>query len=319
MENSYDTSNGNGPISNGHVMKKHSSNNYQQSVKGSLACLDLRVFYVRVSKCEIDDSTPAFLTLNHIPLNPDTLLEVNGVRNSIYSDQASILLRRDRLDKKSEEATFVSTDSVRMTGSVKFEVFDKDTLVLSGVLELCSSNGFVGDSRNHDHRWSMSCESDLTAGSGFLKPKQFMGSDSAASSAIEVYVAGSFSGTPIILTKTLQLSFRKKQAKIGMLDSIPEYEATEFARDDPSVLASQIPDFSNGKPEHEYYNYNHNHNHMYQGMEYLEGEDGELSWFNAGVRVGVGIGLSICLGVGIGVGLLVRTYQGTTRNFRRRL
>ncbi|KAK2665318.1 hypothetical protein Ddye_003892 [Dipteronia dyeriana] len=314
MENSYETSNGIGPISNGHVMKH--SPNYRQSVKGSLACLDLRVFYVRVSKCEIDDSTPALLTLNHIPLNPDTLLEVNGVRNSIYSDEASILLRRDRLDKKSEEATFVSTDSVRMTGSVKFEVFDKDILVLSGVLELCISNGFVGDSRNHDHRWSMSCESDMTAGSGFLKAKQFMGSDSA-SSAIEVYVAGSFSGTPIILTKTLQLSFRKKQTKTGMLDSIPEYEATEFARDDPSVLASQIPDYLNDKPEHEYYKYNHSH--LYQGMEYLEGEDGELSWFNAGVRVGVGIGLSICLGVGIGVGLLVRTYQGTTHNFRRRL
>lgn len=54
-------------------------------------------------------------------------------------------------------------------------------------------------------------------------------------------------------------------------------------------------------------------------MEYLEGEDGALSWFNAGVRVGVGIGLGVCLGVGIGVGLLVRTYQSTARNFRRRL
>lgn len=51
----------------------------------------------------------------------------------------------------------------------------------------------------------------------------------------------------------------------------------------------------------------------------MEGEDGELSWFNAGVRVGVGIGLGICLGVGIGVGLLVRTYQATTGKFRRRL
>ena len=51
----------------------------------------------------------------------------------------------------------------------------------------------------------------------------------------------------------------------------------------------------------------------------MEGEDGELSWFNAGVRVGVGIGLGICLGIGIGVGLLVRTYQTTTRNFKRGL
>ncbi|KAK9286646.1 hypothetical protein L1049_015046 [Liquidambar formosana] len=99
----------------------------------------------------------------------------------------------------------------------------------------------------------------------------------------------------------------------GMLDSIPEYEASENQKDVPSGLALQMSEYPNHKPENEdYYN-------MYPGTDYLEGEYGELSWFNAGVRVGVGIGLSVCLGIGIGVGLLVRTYQGTTRNFRRRL
>lgn len=51
----------------------------------------------------------------------------------------------------------------------------------------------------------------------------------------------------------------------------------------------------------------------------MDGEDGELSWFNAGVRVGVGLGLGICLGIGVGVGLLVRTYKATTHNFKRGL
>ncbi|KAJ0795568.1 hypothetical protein HanPI659440_Chr04g0151951 [Helianthus annuus] len=69
------------------------------------------------------------------------------------------------------------------------------------------------------------------------------------------------------------------------------------------------------KTENEYdYNNNNSLAHWRQN-EYMEGEDGELTWFNAGVRVGVGLGLGICLGVGIGVGLLVRT----TRNFKRRL
>lgn len=63
---------------------------------------------------------------------------------------------------------------------------------------------------------------------------------------------------------------------------------------------------------------NEGYSNLYSGTEYFEGEDGELSFFNAGVRVGVGIGLSVCLGIGIGVGLLVKTYQGTTRTFRRR-
>ncbi|KAM1030706.1 hypothetical protein TB1_033902 [Malus domestica] len=179
---------------NGHMVARQS--------KVSLPWLDVRVFYVRISKCEIDDSAPEFLTVNHIPLDPDTLLEVNSVRTSIYSDGATTILRRDRLDKKSEEATFVSTDSIRMTGSVKFEVFDKDVVVLSGVLELCDSNGFVGETDRH----------------------------------------GSFSGTPIILTKTLLLGLWKKHARKGLLDSRPEYEATEDQKNNPPPRFSfQVP------------------------------------------------------------------------------
>lgn len=74
----------------------------------------------------------------------------------------------------------------------------------------------------------------------------------------------------------------------------------------------QAPDYLYNKHEDEDYNT------LYSRTAYAEGEDGELSWFNAGVRVGVGIGLSVCLGIGIGVGVLVKTYQGTTRQFRRR-
>ncbi|KAA8545973.1 hypothetical protein F0562_020576 [Nyssa sinensis] len=305
MENSQETVNGNGLAENGHCISRHSL--YQPCIKQSLSWLDLKVFYVRVSKCEVNESTPVYLTLNHTPLNHDTLLEVNGVRTSIYSDSVSTLLRRDRVDKKSAEVTFVSTDSIRTMGSVKFEVFNEDILVLSGMLELCNSNGFTGESKNHGQRWNMSCESDIVAGTGFWKGRQ------SSSPTIEVYVAGSFSGIPIILTKTLQLSSRKKQMRKGMLDSIPEYDATECQKDVSYGLALQVSEYPNYKPENEDYN------HLYYGTEYLEGEDGELSWFNAGVRVGVGIGLSVCLGIGIGVGLLVRTYQGTTRNFIRQL
>ncbi|CAK9142973.1 unnamed protein product [Ilex paraguariensis] len=309
MENSQEKANGNGLAENGHI-KRHSP--HQPNMKVSLPWLDLRVFYVRVSKCEIDDSTPEHLTMEYIPLNRDTLLEVNGVRTSIYSDGVSTLLRRDRLDKKSEEVTFVSTDGIRMTGTVKFEVFYRDVCMLSGALELCTSNSFTGELENHGQTWGMNCESDVIACSGFFKSKQHMGLESS-SPAIEVYVAGCFMGNPIILTKTLKLSFRRKQTRNGMLKAIPECEATEGQKNVPSELDLQVADYATYKPENEEYN------PLYSGIEYLESEDGELSWFNAGVRVGVGIGLSMCLGVGIGVGLLVRTYQGTTRNFRRQL
>lgn len=292
MDNSHGLENGNG------------CHNKLRHPKPSLSWLDLKVFYVRVSKCEIDAWTPEYLTLNHIPLDRDTLLEVNGARNSMYCDGVSSLLRRDRLDKKFEEVTFVSTESIRVSGSVKFEVFDKDVLLLSGVLELCTSNGCVGELENNGQKWRVNCESDMVPGMGFLKGKP----------RIEVFVAGCFAGgSPIILTKTVQLSLRKKQMR-NSLDSIPEYEAAESQNDVPAefinLQASDCPNYKPGNADYKF---------LYPGAEYLEGEDGELSWFNAGVRVGVGIGLGICVGVGIGVGLLVRTYQGTTRNFRRRL
>ncbi|KAM7272821.1 hypothetical protein ACFE04_027485 [Oxalis oulophora] len=313
----------------------------------SSSWFDLRVFYVRISNLSVDDSTPECLTLNHIPLSPDTLLQVNGAR---AGDGVSLLLRRDRVDKKSEQATFVCTDSVSFTGNVKFEVFDKEDLVLSGVLEKSTSNGFVGEVNHDVKQWGMNCESDIVSPCGFLKVKQAAGPEYQLPN-IEVYVAGSFSGTPIILTQTIEISFRKKHNRKGLLDSIPEYESTEshkanslgndlqdltpasltvgptFSRlflnnfyvvSDHSLSYSLLAQLS------EYRSYKMESDEEYKNMywrrtEYMDGEDGELSWFNAGVRVGVGIGLGICLGLGIGVGLLSRTYHATTRNFKRRL
>ncbi|KAK2988724.1 hypothetical protein RJ640_020989 [Escallonia rubra] len=311
MENSYEALNKVNSDKPDLQMMRYSS--YQPCSKLSLAWFDIRVFYVRISNFMVDDSTPECLTLNHIPLNPDTLLEVNGTRCTINSEGASCLLKRDRIDKKSEEATFVSTDCIRLTGNVKFEVFDHDDLMLSGVLEISNGDGITGESKNNARRWSMKCESVMNAGTGFLKGKQVVGSE-PSSPTVEVYVAGRFAGTPIILNKTLQLN-RKKHNRKGLLHSIPEYETPECQKDVASELDLQVPEYVNYKTESE-----EEYNSMYwRQAEYLEGEDGELSWFNAGVRVGVGIGLGICLGVGIGVGLLVRTYQSTTRNFKRRL
>ncbi|KAL3634286.1 hypothetical protein CASFOL_021340 [Castilleja foliolosa] len=266
-----------------------------------LSWFDVRVFYIRISNFIVDDSTLACLTLNHIPLSPDTVLEVNGVRCSIDSDGISCILRRDRVDKNSEEATFVSTDSVRFTGNVKFEVFYNEGLVISGVLEMSGTNGFTVESNNVAKKWSMNC----------LKGNQIMCSSESLSHTIEVYVAGCFMGNPIILTKTLQVYNRKKHR----LNSIPEYDVSESHEDFASVHDLQVADYKMYKPESE-----DEYNSLYwRYTEYIEGEDGELSWFNAGVRVGVGIGLGVCLGIGVGVGLLVRTYQTTAGTIRRRL
>ncbi|CAL9215553.1 unnamed protein product [Arabidopsis halleri] len=295
-------------LDNGEAYQIPRYHNYNQhsSRSSSSPWLDLRVFYVRISNFMVEDSTPEVLTINHIPLDPDTLLEINGVRMGMYSEGGSSQLRRDRVDKKSEEATYVSTDNIRLTGSVKFEVYDKTELVLSGTLEMSGSNGFTGESQN---RWKMNCEAEISAGSGFFKEKSINGQElSSPLPTIEVYVTGCFSGTPIILTKTLQLGLRKKQSRRMALDSIPEYETAEPQKDTSYALDLQATEYGKYREEYE--------GDMYWRSECI---DGEMSWFNAGVRVGVGIGLGVCVGLGIGVGLLVRTYQSTTRTFRRRL
>ncbi|KAL4584336.1 hypothetical protein LXL04_008935 [Taraxacum kok-saghyz] len=283
---------------------KHPS--YQSYGKRLLSWFDIRVFYVRISNFMVDGYTPQYLTLNHIPLNPDTVLEVNGRRCPLQSEGSSCRLKKNRVDKKFEEATFVSTDSIRLSGGVKFEVFDGEDLILSGTLEM------FNDYKDNDNgKWSISCESMIYGSNcGFLK------SCDSLPPMIEVYVAGSFSGTPIILTKTLQINLKKKPSRKGMLDSIPEYESPESRKDVVPGLDLQIAGYGNYKDG---IGESYEMSPYWNQMEYLEGEDGALSWFNAGVRVGVGIGLGVCLGVGIGVGLLVRTYQSTTRNFRRRL
>ncbi|KAL9238007.1 hypothetical protein vseg_012489 [Gypsophila vaccaria] len=301
---------------NGLHSSKHLS--FQPSSKLSASWFELRVFYVRISNFAADESTPESLTINHLPLNPDTLLEVNGVRCSIYSDGISSSLRRDRVDKNTEEATFVSTDSVRFTGSVKFEVFDKEDIFLTGFLEMPSISGCTEESNDDVRNWSLDCNLEMATGTGFLNVRR-NGRSEFVKPIIEVYVAGWFSGAPVILTKTLQLPSRKKNTKIFTLDAIPEHETNsnqnDVKRHKHVTLETDlhVADYGPHKSEIDF------SNPYWQIPDYMEGDDGELSWFNAGVRVGVGIGLGVCVGVGVGVGLLVRSYQATTRGFRRRL
>lgn len=314
MEKAYYTSMSNGMAADtGLPIIRHPSH-YRY---GKLTWFDIRVFYVRISNFMVaDDSTPVCLTLNHIPLSPDTLLEINGSRCSIFSEVESSLLRRDRADKRTEEATFVSTDCVRLTGSVKFEVLCEEDLIISGVLEMPNGNGFSRESKSNDTgRWSINCNVVPSPGlEPFFKGgKQGWGYSDTIFPTIEVYVAGSSSGSPIILTKTLPL---KKNNKMRMLNSIPEYDGRSQEHFEPGLDLLEVAEYRNYKPGSED---DHNNYAYWGGTEYADGdEDGEITWFNAGVRVGVGIGLGICIGVGIGVGVLIRSYQSTTRNFFRR-
>ena len=59
---------------------------------------------------------------------------MNGERIA-PSETTSSFLRRDKVYKKSTKFTYVSTDSVRIGGSMIFEAYDKDVLLVSGKLQ----------------------------------------------------------------------------------------------------------------------------------------------------------------------------------------
>lgn len=285
-------------------------------------CLEIRLFYVRIVPCAVD-TLPDHLTLRHLRRELGIFLEINGSRTP-SSDAVSITLRRDRVDKDSSEVTYVSTDSVKISGHVEFEVFEEgqdSNLILCGSLQRDDATAAWnnGSALENDVKteWDMDCYVangiTTTGKSTFFQPKMGI-----CSPSIEVYVAGCCSGMPVILTKTVLVSPRRKLSRQRMLDAIPEDGEMGKAQTNLSnglirqrklqVVDTDMDGYeSDGKYLHNYYS-----------EEMYPGEDGELSWFNAGVRVGVGIGLGMCLGVGIGVGLLMRSYQATTRNFRRR-
>lgn len=277
-------------------------------------CLEIRLFYVRIAPCAVG-AVPDQLILRPLRREMGVWLEINGSRLPA-SDAAWITLRLDRADKDSSEATYLSTDRVRVSGPVEFEVQEtNDVLLLCGSLERGETPWTNGLDSSSKTGWSMDCytaASLVSGGSSFFQPKI-----SFCSPSIEVYIAGCCSGVPVILTKTIQVSPRKKVPRQSVLDAIPEDE--EIGKDQKSsnrlVLQRQK---MITEAEVDYYGSDAKavHGSYLDGM--YPGEDGQLSWFNAGVRVGVGIGLGMCVGVGIGVGLLMRSYQATTKNIRRR-
>ncbi|KAK9749448.1 hypothetical protein RND81_02G126400 [Saponaria officinalis] len=255
---------------------------------------EIRLFYVRISPCTTA-TVPTHLNLRLLRNNSAVSLEINAT--SVAT--ATTTLRRDRIDENAAEVTFVSTDTVRVSAGVDFEVVDGDNLLLCGSLS------------RFDSEWSMDCY----AGGSFATPKSGI-----SSPCFDVYVAGRWADTPVILTKMVSSSPRKRSPKYSNLDSIPEV-SDDVEKDRMMIVAPNSLihhrklQFAGSDDE---YDIERKMGHSYYPEDVYVDEDGQLSWFNAGVRVGVGIGLGMCLGLGIGVGLLMRSYQTTTRNFRRR-
>ncbi|KAL6659313.1 hypothetical protein ACP70R_003353 [Stipagrostis hirtigluma subsp. patula] len=187
-------------------------------------------------------------------------------------------LRLDRHDAATGEATYVSTAAARLPPPAA--AFE--VADHRGAALLRGSLRRCPDAKPDSPAWAIDCVPDSGA--------------TASASAFEVYVAGCCGDEPAVLTRALRLA-TPEEAAGGLVCRRPgTLTATGYEGDnDLNTGSMQYPD----------------------GW-YSDDDDGQLSWFNAGVRVGVGIGLGVCVGVGIGVGLLMRSYQATTRSLKRR-
>ncbi|XP_076918466.1 uncharacterized protein At1g01500-like [Bidens hawaiensis] len=315
-----------------HSISPYKPFNYMNgSLNGPSGLLEIRLFYVRITPCAVN-ALPGQLTLRHLRREIGVSLDINGVRVP-SANTALVTLNRDRVDTESSEVTYVSTDNIRVSGAIEFEVVDDESddreLVLCGSLERIESNWSNGglenghnniinnNHNNHNHNIS-----GLKSGWGMDFHAANLSKFGGFSTSVEVYIAGCCSTVPVILTKTVQVSPRRRGARLGMtLDAIPEGEDEEGDKEpvrENGVAGQQRKLMHTGEEGYEYESEVKVRPSYYNSEEMYYDEDGQLTWFNAGVRVGVGIGLGVCLGVGIGVGLLMRSYQATTRNFRRR-
>eukprot|EP01018_Ginkgo_biloba_P027858 Gb_37217 [translate_table: standard] len=284
--------------------------------KRTPAWFDIRVIYVRLSSCLLKNAPDCF-TIVFPARSMSTSLDVNGGRISA-SEQTSRILRRDRVDRESAEATYVSTDNLRTNGDLPFELHHKSGILVSGTFE--RSEGPILDNHGCSFTtskklWFMECNCAISSVSSFLSNlTEFTEFNALNAPFLEVYVAGRSLGQPIVLNQIVQLLPRRKSIRCISLDAIPEDDepgngSNLGSKEKEDGLYSESDKCSGG----------HDLETFYSDEAFGEGEEGELSWFNAGVRVGMGIGLGMCLGIGIGVGLMIRTYQATTGPFRRRL
>ncbi|CAK9203487.1 unnamed protein product [Sphagnum jensenii] len=321
-------------------------------------------------------AAPESLCLRFPPRSIGTALEVNGGRIS-PSEQPVLVLRREkrrtrRSDPESAEATSLSTDDVRTSGPLSFEILFKDEALVAGTITLEQHS--VSDSLQQQggddgvynsssleqknsidglRRWSLDCACVVVghAGSIFSKLRRHdhnIPCPSSSSSsplsppAMEVCLVARNLGTPVILIQTVHLTAprRRSSCRQSTLEAIPEAEEVgkrsnlttmTITEQQPKLGTEANPLLEvSGKAaaglgyalEGGGYDLTEKASaglgYELEESGYGGGEDDrQLTWFNAGVRVGVGLGLGMCLGIGIGVGLIVHTYHATSRTLRK--
>jgi len=168
------------------------------------------------------------------------------------------------VDTETAEATYVSTDNLRASGSVSFDVFNKDEALLSGTIEQQQQQseepppppapGSAANAANSTNlEWEMECSCVVgQGGCAFLKGRNDSSypSMSLVHPVMEVCIVGRFSGMPVILSQTVQIVARRRVNRQITLAAIPESEAVGrsqtslMAVDQPQLVSFSLKGFS---------------------------------------------------------------------------
>jgi len=263
--------------------------------------LDIKVFCMRLNASGFSKSVqiPESLTLHFLPRSNAVALEINE-RRFHPSSSAFLALQRNRVEEKSEgEIIYVGMDTIRTSDDLCFEVYLRDEPLIFGTLEKRQD---LSEDLMPKTTWTVDCSSRLEYSSKWSL-------DAMSIPTVDVYVAGRISGSPIILTQTLQLLPRRKRVRHCTLDVIPEGNETAESCSD---LSDTEPEYDDSESSFAESNSSCDCDFDWESrME--EREKQEDSWIDSGLRLGIGFGLGLCLGVG----LLVSSFQGTSRTLRK--
>lgn len=279
---------------------------------------DIKVFYIKIDVCGFNPA-PGSLTVHYTPRSSSTDLEINGKRIR-PSASAFLTLRRNGIDNNASVATYVSTDVTRTTGKVCFDVCVTEETLICGTLEKKGSVKGNDASQFRQESWGVECCCALDYPSKWSSTEHSL--DKFPS--LELYIAGRAGNSAMVLTGTEQLIPRRKRVRHGLtLDAIPEgndyenslFNSADHDRVENEEISMELDDVSiammcNTATERLIA--------LLEPGEVQCFKCSQLSWLNAGLRVGVGFGLGACLGLLVGMVILVlRTYEGRTRHLTR--
>lgn len=182
------------------------------------------------------------------------------------------------------ESVYVNTDRIKFKGRqlpfvVHIEGLESSVLVSAVLRRKDGSDDCI---------WAMECD----GGDGV---KDF------DVGKVDAYVAGLSLGKPLLLKEVVELKDCKELECIPQAHDMENYIAKELE-------TVYIEEFVHRRIEG-----------FTAKEEEILAEEGELSWFNAGVRLGIGLGVGMSLGVGVGLGLIIKTYKSTSGVLRKLL